>query len=188
VGTARRGRPHRKATWVDRDPARQRRRLRLLARRPSTGRERRQGREAWRAAARGLLARTEQLLAERRHIGDEVSQPFWQACAGGQRRAAEYLLAQEPISTGYPTTPKAPARRSQLPWHSPGERPHLATRAKRHLGKASLRRAIALRSRRPPIDCDHPDVADAQATAGAAGYESARRRVRAFRATQVCGS
>jgi ankyrin repeat protein len=48
----------------------------------------------WHAAALGMLARTEQLLAERQHTEDEVSQAFWHACAGGQRRAAEYLLAR----------------------------------------------------------------------------------------------
>jgi hypothetical protein len=48
----------------------------------------------WHAAALGLLARTQQLLAERQHTEDEVSQAFWHACAGGQRRVAEYLLAQ----------------------------------------------------------------------------------------------
>lgn len=47
----------------------------------------------WHAAALGILARTEQLLTERQHTQDEVSQAFWHACAGGQRRAAEYLLA-----------------------------------------------------------------------------------------------
>jgi hypothetical protein len=47
----------------------------------------------WHAASLGMLARTEQLLAERHHTKDEVSQAFWHACAGGQRRAAEYLLA-----------------------------------------------------------------------------------------------
>jgi hypothetical protein len=48
----------------------------------------------WHAAALGMLARTEKLLVERHHTEDEVSQAFWHACAGGQRRAAEYLLAQ----------------------------------------------------------------------------------------------
>jgi hypothetical protein len=47
----------------------------------------------WHAAALGLLARTEQLLTERRHTQGQVSQAFWHACAGGQRRAAEHLLA-----------------------------------------------------------------------------------------------
>jgi hypothetical protein len=46
----------------------------------------------WHAAALGMVDRLEQLLAERPHSADEVSQAFWHACAGGQRRAAEYLL------------------------------------------------------------------------------------------------
>lgn len=48
----------------------------------------------WHAAALGMLARAERLLAERYHTEDEVSQAFWHACAAGQRRAAEHLLAQ----------------------------------------------------------------------------------------------
>jgi hypothetical protein len=36
----------------------------------------------------------EQLLEERAVAAGEISQAFWHACAGGQRRAAEYLLAQ----------------------------------------------------------------------------------------------
>lgn len=47
----------------------------------------------WHAAALGLVARMEQLLEQRPHTSDEVSQAFWHACDGGQRRAAEYLLA-----------------------------------------------------------------------------------------------
>jgi hypothetical protein len=47
----------------------------------------------WHAAALGMLDRIEQLLGERPHAGWELSQAFWHACAGGQRRAAEYLLA-----------------------------------------------------------------------------------------------
>jgi hypothetical protein len=47
---------------------------------------------AWHASALGLLDRLESLvrggLTE-----EEVSQAFWHACAGGQRRAAEYLLS-----------------------------------------------------------------------------------------------
>ena len=46
----------------------------------------------WHAAALGLLERLEQLLMERPDAAG-VSQAFWHACAGGQRRAAEYLLA-----------------------------------------------------------------------------------------------
>ena len=45
----------------------------------------------WHAAALGLLDRLNELLASEAP-GDEVSQAFWHACAGGQRRAAERLL------------------------------------------------------------------------------------------------
>jgi uncharacterized protein len=48
----------------------------------------------WHAAALGMLERIEQLLEQRAEAADEVSQAFWHACAGGQRRAAEYLLAR----------------------------------------------------------------------------------------------
>lgn len=48
----------------------------------------------WHAAALGMLARMEELLAAGHDGGDEVSQAFWHACAAGQRRAAEYLLAR----------------------------------------------------------------------------------------------
>lgn len=45
----------------------------------------------WHAAALGMLQRTEELLQVA--SPDEVNNAFWQACAGGQRRAAELLLA-----------------------------------------------------------------------------------------------
>jgi hypothetical protein len=48
----------------------------------------------WHAAALGMLERMEHLLAERPHPAEAVSQAFWHACDGGQRRAAEYLLAR----------------------------------------------------------------------------------------------
>jgi hypothetical protein len=48
----------------------------------------------WQAAGLGMVDRMEQLLAERAVTADEVSQAFWHACAGGQRRAAEYLLGR----------------------------------------------------------------------------------------------
>jgi ankyrin repeat protein len=46
----------------------------------------------WHAAALGMLARLEELMA---HSPDheEISKGFWHACSGAQRRAAEYLLA-----------------------------------------------------------------------------------------------
>jgi uncharacterized protein len=47
----------------------------------------------WHAAALGLLDRLDALLAdESEATPDKISQAFWHACAGGQRRAAELLL------------------------------------------------------------------------------------------------
>jgi ankyrin repeat protein len=46
----------------------------------------------WHAAALGMLERTETLL-EGASV-EEVNNAFWQACAGGQRRAAELLLTR----------------------------------------------------------------------------------------------
>jgi hypothetical protein len=48
----------------------------------------------WHAAALGLLSRTGELLTELRPDVRAISQAFWHACAAGQRRTAEYLLAQ----------------------------------------------------------------------------------------------
>ncbi len=48
----------------------------------------------WQAAALGMLTRLDELLAARRGIeSEELSRAFWHACAAGQRRAAERLLA-----------------------------------------------------------------------------------------------
>lgn len=47
----------------------------------------------WHAGALGLLDRLEELLDATNPTSEEVSQAFWHACAGGQRRAAERLLA-----------------------------------------------------------------------------------------------
>jgi uncharacterized protein len=49
--------------------------------------------KAWHAAALGMLGRLEALLGSDPPAAD-VSQAFWHACAGGQRRAAEYLLSR----------------------------------------------------------------------------------------------
>lgn len=46
----------------------------------------------WHAGALGLLVRLDELLAAN-PTPEEVSQGFWHACAAGQRRAAERLLA-----------------------------------------------------------------------------------------------
>jgi ankyrin repeat protein len=47
----------------------------------------------WHAAALGMVERMDELLAEG-HDPANVSQAFWHACSGGQRRAAEHLLAR----------------------------------------------------------------------------------------------
>jgi uncharacterized protein len=47
----------------------------------------------WHAAALGILGRLETLLGSAPPV-EEVSQAFWHACNGGQRRAAEYLLSR----------------------------------------------------------------------------------------------
>src|SRR5215470_16574322 len=49
--------------------------------------------KAWHAAALGMLGRLDAILGSDPPAAD-VSQAFWHACAGGQRRAAEYLLAR----------------------------------------------------------------------------------------------
>jgi hypothetical protein len=49
--------------------------------------------KAWQAAALGLLGALETILGSD-PPADQVSQAFWHACAGGQRRAAEYLLSR----------------------------------------------------------------------------------------------
>jgi uncharacterized protein len=46
----------------------------------------------WHAAALGMLDRLEELLDANHDDADAISQAFWHACAGGQRRAAERLL------------------------------------------------------------------------------------------------
>ncbi|HXJ27197.1 MAG TPA: ankyrin repeat domain-containing protein [Streptosporangiaceae bacterium] len=48
--------------------------------------------KAWHAAALGMLGRLEAIMGSDPPAQD-VSQAFWHACAGGQRRAAERLLA-----------------------------------------------------------------------------------------------
>ncbi|ADP78973.1 Ankyrin [Pseudofrankia inefficax] len=49
--------------------------------------------QPWEAAALGMLGRLDELLGDQ-PAADKVSQAFWHACAGGQRRAAEYLLTR----------------------------------------------------------------------------------------------
>jgi hypothetical protein len=49
----------------------------------------------WHAAGLGMMARVEGLLAaDQPPTPRDINNAFWQACAGGQRRAAEHLLAK----------------------------------------------------------------------------------------------
>jgi ankyrin repeat protein len=70
----------------------------------------------WQAAALGLLDRIERFFAEPPGpAGAETTNAFWCACHGGQRRAAEYLLARGAYLNwiGYDNlTPLDAARRS----------------------------------------------------------------------------
>jgi uncharacterized protein len=47
--------------------------------------------KAWHAGALGMLDRLQAIVGSNPDAQD-ISQAFWHACAGGQRRAAEYLL------------------------------------------------------------------------------------------------
>ena len=49
--------------------------------------------KAWHAGALGMLGRLAAVLGSD-PPAEDVSQAFWHACAGGQRRAAEYLLSR----------------------------------------------------------------------------------------------
>lgn len=49
--------------------------------------------KAWHAGALGLLGRLDTILGSD-PPAEEVSKALWHACAGGQRRAAEYLLSR----------------------------------------------------------------------------------------------
>ena len=49
--------------------------------------------KAWHAAALGMLAPLDAILGSD-PPAEQVSQAFWHACTGGQRRAAEYLLSR----------------------------------------------------------------------------------------------
>jgi uncharacterized protein len=49
--------------------------------------------KAWHAGALGMLDRLEAILGSD-PPAEQVSQAFWHACTGGQRRAAEYLLSR----------------------------------------------------------------------------------------------
>jgi hypothetical protein len=63
--------------------------------------------ELWHAAALGMMTRLEELLTERPAVEPQtLSQAFWHACAGGQRRAAEYLITRGADLNWVPTYTK----------------------------------------------------------------------------------
>jgi hypothetical protein len=57
----------------------------------------------WHAAALGMITRAEQLLAASPPTRQQLTDAFWQACHGGQRRMAEYLLALGADLNGTPS-------------------------------------------------------------------------------------
>src|SRR5207244_5434185 len=45
----------------------------------------------WHAAALGMISRVQELLADEPPTHQQLTDAFWQACHGGQRRMAEHL-------------------------------------------------------------------------------------------------
>lgn len=56
----------------------------------------------WQAAALGMTERVEDLLVSSARTPEEITEAFWQACNGGQRRTAEFLLGQGADINGHP--------------------------------------------------------------------------------------
>jgi uncharacterized protein len=57
----------------------------------------------WHAAALGMLERAEELIAGTPPTRQQLTDAFWQACHGGQRRMAAYLLARGAELDGTPS-------------------------------------------------------------------------------------
>jgi len=57
----------------------------------------------WQAAALGMIARADELLASGSHSQQDLTDAFWMACNGGQRRMAEHLLARGADLNGRPS-------------------------------------------------------------------------------------
>jgi ankyrin repeat protein len=57
----------------------------------------------WHAAALGMVTRAEELLAASPPTQQQLTDAFWQACHGGERRMAEYLLALGADLNGTPS-------------------------------------------------------------------------------------
>lgn len=57
----------------------------------------------WHAAALGMISRVEELMgSDPIPTENDITEAFWQACSGGQRRVAEYLLSQGTDINGVP--------------------------------------------------------------------------------------
>jgi ankyrin repeat protein len=57
----------------------------------------------WHAAALGMMARVEELMtSDPLPNTQEINEAFWQACHGGQRRVADYLLSKGADINGIP--------------------------------------------------------------------------------------
>ena len=57
----------------------------------------------WHAAGLGMMTRAEELLAASPPARQQLTDAFWQACHGGERRMAEYLLALGADLNGTPS-------------------------------------------------------------------------------------
>jgi ankyrin repeat protein len=57
----------------------------------------------WHAAALGMISRVEELLGTAPATRQQLTDAFWQACHGGQRRMAEYLLDRGAELNGTPS-------------------------------------------------------------------------------------
>ncbi len=57
----------------------------------------------WHAAALGMMTRAEELLAASPPTPQQLTDAFWQACHGGERRMAEHLLALGADLNGTPS-------------------------------------------------------------------------------------
>lgn len=57
----------------------------------------------WQASALGMMSRVEEILADNpSHSQEDMTEAFWQACHGGQRRVAEFLLTRGADINGKP--------------------------------------------------------------------------------------
>ncbi|WP_243864772.1 ankyrin repeat domain-containing protein [Paenibacillus castaneae] len=59
--------------------------------------------QLWHAAALGMMSRVEELMGSNpAPAADDITEAFWHACSGGQRRVADYLLSKGADINGVP--------------------------------------------------------------------------------------